>query len=185
MVARRLRSIERVDPLGTVRHCFDTQVRRRGYGAHVVVQRRRRRATGYGQRAESGPPVRPIETDLPPITVDFRDIAAGAGLTAANVSGGQDAKKYILETTGSGVAIFDFDNDGLMDVYLANATTLDGEGPGKTATGHLYRNRGGLRFDDVTERAGLTRTGWGQGVCVGDYDNDGRRDLFVAYYGQS
>ncbi|HMC75700.1 MAG TPA: VCBS repeat-containing protein, partial [Vicinamibacterales bacterium] len=140
---------------------------------------------GMGSARRAARPVRPIETDLPPITVDFRDIAAGAGLTAANVSGGQDAKKYILETTGSGVAIFDFDNDGLMDVYLANATTLDGEGPGKTATGHLYRNRGGLRFDDVTERAGLTRTGWGQGVCVGDYDNDGRRDLFVAYYGQS
>ncbi len=140
---------------------------------------------GMGGTRRAVRPVRPIETDLPPITVDFRDIAADAGLTAQNVSGGQDAKKYILETTGSGVALLDFDNDGLMDVYIANGTILDGEGAGKAATGHLYRNRGGLRFEDVTARAGLTRTGWGQGVCVGDYDNDGRRDLFATYYGQS
>src|SRR5437899_9081905 len=131
------------------------------------------------------PPPKRIDTDLPPIAVDFRDVAEEAGLTAANVSGGEDHKKYILETTGNGVAIFDFDNDGLMDVFVANATTLDGEGAGKTATSHLYRNRGGLRFDDVTARAGLTKVGWGQGVCAGDYDNDGRRDLFVTYYGQS
>ena len=83
----------------------------------------------------------------------------------------------------SGVAIFDFDNDGLMDVYVANATTLDGDGAGQTSTGHLYRNRGSLRFEDVTSRAGLARTGWGQGVGV--YDNDGRRDLFVTYYGRN
>ena len=147
---------------------------------------------GMGTARRSAPPLKPVETTLPPIAVDFRDVAAGAGLTAVNVSGGLDHKKYILETTGNGVAIFDFDNDGLMDVYVANATTLDGEsaGPfdsaqGKAPTGHLYRNRGSLRFEDVTSRAGLARTGWGQGVCVGDYDNDGHRDLFVTYYGQS
>src|SRR5437773_924959 len=83
----------------------------------------------------------------------------------------RDAKKYILETTGNGVALFDFDEDGLPDIFIANGTTLDGDGPGQLSTGHLYRNRGGLRFDDVTERAGLARVGWGQGVCVGDYDN--------------
>ncbi|PYQ00170.1 MAG: hypothetical protein DMF82_22840 [Acidobacteria bacterium] len=126
-----------------------------------------------------------IETSLPPITVDFRDVAVEAGLTAVNVSGGEDRKKYILETTGNGVAIFDYDGDGLMDVFLPNGTTLDGGGEGAKATGHLYRNQGGLRFADVTEKAGLARTGWGQGTCVGDYDNDGRPDLFVAYYGHS
>src|SRR5919198_6412518 len=140
---------------------------------------------GMGSARRPARPFKEIVTDLPPITVDFRDVAADAGLDAVNVSGGRDAKKYILETTGSGVAIFDADGDGLMDVYIANGTTLDGDGPGKASTGHLYRNRGGLHFEDVTERAGLRRTGWGQGVCVGDYDNDGRRDLFVAYYGQS
>jgi enediyne biosynthesis protein E4 len=140
---------------------------------------------GMGSSKRPARPLKQIETDLPPIAVDFRDIAADAGLTAVNVSGGHDAKKYILETTGNGVAIFDVDGDGLMDVYVANATTLDGDGSGKESTGHLYRNRGSMRFDDVTARAGLVRTGWGQGVCAGDYDNDGRRDLLVTYYGQS
>jgi hypothetical protein len=123
-----------------------------------------------------------IETSLPPVTVDYRDLAEEAGLTALNVSGGADRKKYLLETTGSGVAIVDVDNDGLMDVFVVNATVLDGA---SSATSHLYRNRGSLRFEDVTARAGLTRSGWGQGVCAGDYDNDGYRDLFVTYYGSS
>jgi hypothetical protein len=129
--------------------------------------------------------LKPIETTLPPIKVDFRDVAVEAGLTAVNVSGGADRKRYILETTGSGVGIFDYDGDGWMDVFLANGTTLDGEGAGAKATGHLYRNLGGLKFQDVTERAGLGRVGWGQGVCAADYDNDGARDLFVTYYEHS
>jgi enediyne biosynthesis protein E4 len=126
-----------------------------------------------------------IETNLPPIRVDFRDVAAEAGLAAENVSGGEDKKRYILETTGNGVAILDYDGDGLMDVFLPNGTTLDGGGKGARATAHLYRNKGGLRFEDATEAAGLARGGWGQGVCAGDYDNDGRPDLFVTYYGRS
>src|SRR5260370_30223821 len=81
-----------------------------------------------------------IRTNLAPIKIDFRDIAVEAGLTAQNVSGGKDEKKYILETTGSGVAIFDFDNDGLMDVFLVNATTMDGKGDGAKATSQLYKN---------------------------------------------
>jgi hypothetical protein len=130
-------------------------------------------------------PAKHIQTKLPPITVDFRDIAEEAGLTALNVSGGELKKNYILETTGAGVAIFDFDNDGLMDIFLVNGTTLDGQGKGEKSTSHLYHNLGHMRFEDVTEKAGLGRVGWGQGVCVGDYDNDGYRDLFVTYYGHS
>ena len=126
-----------------------------------------------------------IQTNLAPIQVDFRDIAVQAGLTAPNVSGGADTKKYILETTGSGVAIFDYNNDGLMDVFLVNGTTLDGDGAGEKSTSHLYRNLGNLKFEDVTQKAGLGRVGWGQGVCVADYDNDGFKDLFVTYYGHS
>ncbi len=126
-----------------------------------------------------------IQTNLPPITVDFRDIAPKAGLTAVNVSGGADKKSYILETTGNGVLIFDYDNDGLMDVFLPNATTLDGQGRGKTSTSHLYHNLGNLHFEDVTEKAGLGKIGWGQGACAADYDNDGFTDLFVTYYGHS
>ena len=123
-----------------------------------------------------------IDTNLPPITVDFRDVAVQAGLTAVNVSGEKDTKKYIVETTGNGVAIFDYDNDGLMDVFLVNATTLDGK---DKSTSHLYRNLGNLKFEDVTAKAGLGGTGWGQGVCAGDYDNDGHRDLFVTRWGHS
>jgi len=126
-----------------------------------------------------------IQTTLPPIAVDFRDIATPAGLTAVNVSGGVDNKSYILETTGNGVLIFDHDNDGLMDVFLPNATTLDGQGRGKTSPSHLYHNLGNLHFEDVTERAGLGKVGWGQGACAADYDNDGYTDLFVTYYGHS
>src|SRR5262245_58438469 len=127
---------------------------------------------------------KPVETTLAPIVVDFRDVAVEAGLTGATVSGGEEKKSYILEATGNGVAIFDFDNDGRPDVFLPSGGTLDGE-PRSPATNRLYRNLGGLRFADVTERAGLARSGWAQGACVGDYDNDGNRDLFVTHYGQS
>ena len=140
---------------------------------------------GMGSVRRPVTPPKQIETTLPAITVDFRDVAEQAGLTAVNVSGGSETKKYILETTGNGVAIFDIDNDGLQDIFLPNATTLDGDAAGATSTGHLYRNLGQLRFQDVTDKAGLRRTGWGQGACFGDYDNDGYRDLFVTYYGQS
>ncbi len=127
---------------------------------------------------------RNIETDLPPIKVDFRDIAAQAGITAKMVSGGAGAKKYIIETTGTGVVLFDYNNDGLVDIFIVNATQL-GEAPVPRPTSHLYRNLGGLKFEDVTVAAGLGRSGWGQGACAADYDNDGYRDLFVTYYGHS
>src|SRR5437016_6100234 len=79
-----------------------------------------------------------IQANLPPITVDFRESALQAGLTGVNVSGGADKKSYILETTGNGVLILDYDNDRLMDVFLPNATTLDGQRRGKTSSSHLY-----------------------------------------------
>ena len=130
-------------------------------------------------------PAPPIKTNLPAIKVDFRDIAPQAGLTATDVSGGVEKKDYILETTGNGVVIFDYDNDGLMDIFIPNGTTLDGQGRGAKSTGHLYHNLGNLRFEDVTAKAGLAKTGWGQGACAADYDNDGFTDLFVTYYGHS
>jgi hypothetical protein len=146
------------------------------------------RAEGSQGAASPGPlarPAPPVQTNLPPIAVDFRDIAIQAGLTTLNVSGGAEKKSYILETTGNGVAIFDYDNDGLMDVFLVNATTLDGKGRGEKSTSHLYHNLGNMHFEDVTEKTGLGKIGWGQGVCAADYDNDGNTDLFVTYYGHS
>jgi hypothetical protein len=131
------------------------------------------------------PRARQIETDLPPIKVDFRDIAEEAGLTAINVSGRPANKRYILETTGTGVAIFDFDNDGWQDIFLVNATRFDDDDPDPSATSRLYRNLGKLRFEEVTAKAGLAHRGWGQGVCAADYDNDGFKDLFLTSYGQS
>jgi hypothetical protein len=116
---------------------------------------------------------------------DFEDVAAKAGLTMMNVFGGVDTKRYILETTGTGAAIFDFDNDGWPDIFLVNGTTIAGFSPGKAPTNHLYRNNHDGTFTDVTVKSGLAATGWGQGVCVGDYDNDGWEDLFVTYYGKN
>jgi hypothetical protein len=115
----------------------------------------------------------------------FVDEAAKAGLTAKTIFGGVDTKKYIIETTGTGMAIFDYDNDGWPDIFVVNGTTLDA-GPSTSApTNHLYRNNHDGTFTEVTEKAGLQRTGWGQGVCVGDYDNDGYEDLYVTYYGMN
>jgi hypothetical protein len=116
---------------------------------------------------------------------NFTDISKKAGITMQNVFGGVDTKKYIIETTGNGVAIFDYDNDGWPDIFLVNGTTLEGFPRGKTPTNHLYHNNHDGTFTDVTETAGLAAGGWGQGVCVGDYDNDGWEDLYVTYYGKN
>src|ERR1700688_1363277 len=115
----------------------------------------------------------------------FIDKAKEAGITMTNVFGGELSKKYLIATTGTGVAIFDYDNDGWPDIFIVNGTKLEGFPAGKAPTNHLYRNNHDGTFSDVTEKAGLAHTGWGQGVCVGDYDNDGWNDLYVTYYGKN
>jgi len=114
---------------------------------------------------------------------DFRDLATAAGLTARTVIGGEHTKDYILETTGGGVAILDYDNDGWPDIFLLNGARLADAAADTAPVSHLYRNRGDGTFVDVTQKAGVGGRGWGQGVCAGDYDNDGDVDLFVTYYG--
>jgi enediyne biosynthesis protein E4 len=116
---------------------------------------------------------------------NFVDIAEKAGLTVVNVFGGFNTKKYIIETTGTGVSIFDYDNDGWPDIFIVNGTTLEGFPADQAPTNHLYHNNHDGTFTDVTAKAGLVATGWGQGVCVGDYDNDGWPDLYVTYYGKN
>jgi hypothetical protein len=116
---------------------------------------------------------------------DFVDMAQKAGLTATNVFGGKHSSTYILESTGTGVAMFDYDNDGWLDIFLVNGTRLEGLPVDVRPTNYLYRNNHDGTFSDVTQQAGLTATGWGQGVCVGDYDNDGWEDLYVTYYGKN
>jgi len=120
-----------------------------------------------------------------PLGFAFAEVAEQAGLEAVTVFGGRGHNRYLLETTGCGVALIDYDGDGRLDVFLVNGTTLEGFPEGQAPTSHLYRNRGGGRFDDVTVAAGLVQSGWGQGACVGDYDNDGHEDLYVTYYGRN
>ena len=115
----------------------------------------------------------------------FTNVAREAGLDATTIYGGQQSNKYLLETTGSGAAALDYDGDGWMDIFLVNGTTLEGFPKGQEPTNHLYRNKGNGTFEDVTKRAGLAASGWGQAACAGDYDNDGREDLFVTYWGQN
>ena len=120
----------------------------------------------------------------------FVDVAPRAGITARNVNGSSTNKRYIVEATGSGVAILDYDHDGWPDIFLVNGSDLAspqlsaGKQKTQTApTSHLYRNNHDGTFADVTGPAGLGATAWGQGACVGDYDNDGYDDLFVTAYG--
>jgi len=116
----------------------------------------------------------------------FVDVAREAGLNAPNVWGGVDHKRSIIEAKGSGLAFFDYDNDGWLDIYLTNGTRFDTHWlPGKAPTSHLYKNNRNGTFTDVTEKSGLARTGWQTGVCVGDYDNDGWDDLFCCFWGHN
>jgi enediyne biosynthesis protein E4 len=124
-----------------------------------------------------------VSQDAPPFSIT--EVAARAGLTAVTVFGGRETNRYLLETTGCGAAFFDYDNDGWLDAFLVNGSTLEGFPRGQEPTSHLYHNRGDGTFEDVTARAGVGASGWGQGVCAGDYDNDGFEDLYVTYYGQS
>jgi enediyne biosynthesis protein E4 len=117
--------------------------------------------------------------------VRFLDIARRAGLMTANVSGGITSKKYILEMNGSGVAFFDYNHDGYVDLFVVNGTLLDRSASTEEPVSHLYRNNGDGTFTDVTREAGLAYSGWGQGACVADFDNDGYDDLFVTYYGKN
>ncbi len=98
-------------------------------------------------------------------------------------SGNETSKKYIIEANGTGVAFVDYDNDGKLDLFMVNGSRLEGYGEGKAPTNHLYRNTGARRFEDVTKKSGLARSGWGSGVCAGDVDNDGYIDLYVTYWG--
>lgn len=121
-----------------------------------------------------------------PSQVQFVDVAQQAGLTIPNVWGGVDRKRSIIETKGSGLAFFDYDNDGWLDIYLTNGSRLDADWPnGKAPTSHLYKNNRDGTFTDVTEKSGLGLTGWQTGVCVGDYDNDGWDDLFCCFLGHN
>ncbi len=115
----------------------------------------------------------------------FADVAQQAGITAQNVSGDQSKKKYLVEMNGSGIAFIDFDHDGYADLFVVNGTSFGYKAAEPAPISHLYRNNHDGTFSDVTAKAGVAVSGWGQGACVGDYDNDGWDDLFVTYYGHN
>ena len=143
-----------------------------GLGAKPVYDEQKRPITAGGT-VDSGP-------------VIFEDITVKAGLSGWKHKMGVPEKKFIVETNGSGVALLDYDNDGWLDIYLVNGSTLaalDGkETPPKAA---LFRNNHDGTFTDVAAQAGVTNDRWGYGVSVGDYDNDGWPDIFVGNYGKN
>src|SRR5579871_5511447 len=110
-------------------------------------------------------------------------MAEQAGLRSPLIYGGVTHKTYIVETVGCGCAFIDYDNDGWLDIFLLCGTRLEGAPEG--ATNRLYHNNRDGTFSDVTEKAGLKRSGWASAVCVGDYNNDGFEDLFITYWGQN
>src|SRR5437867_1927105 len=115
--------------------------------------------------------------------VTFTDITSASGLDRAkNVSGSPQNKRFLLEEMGCGVAFIDYDNDGWLDIFLVNGATFDESSQNQRPASYLFRNNRDGTFTDVTGKAGLTHSGWGQACCAGDYDNDGHDDLFVANY---
>jgi hypothetical protein len=131
-----------------------------------------------------GPSQRLLAAPAAPVV--FTDVTIPAGLSRArNISGSPDNKQWLLEEMGGGAAFFDYDNDGWLDIFLVNGTGLDAAVADARPTSYLFHNNRDGTFTDVTRKAGLTRSGWGQACCVGDFDNDGFDDLFVTYWGGS
>jgi hypothetical protein len=139
------------------------------------------KAQGVATR-NATPTARPAPSGRP-FPASFVDIASQAGIQMKFTSGGETSKKYIIEANGTGVAFLDYNNDGWLDLFLVNSSRLEGFPEGQAPTNHLYRNDGNGHFTDVTRSAKLAHSGWGNGVCVGDFDNDGFEDIYVTYWG--
>jgi len=145
-------------------------------------------STGAAHTAVKDAQSRPITAggfvDGAPVV--FTDITKGSGLDKFHHRSGSPEKRVIIETPGSGVALLDYDNDGWLDIYLLNGSTipaLKGKEPAPHAM--LFHNNHDGTFTDVTEKAGVVNDRWGFGVAVGDYDNDGWPDLYVANFGKN
>ena len=142
-------------------------------GAHPTMLDSQHRPMTAGGFVKSGPIV-------------FEDVAAKAGLATWQHRMGTPQKAYILESIGSGVALLDFDNDGWLDIYLVNGSTMEAQ-TGKTTAPHaaLFHNNHDGTFTDVSAKAGVTNDRWGFGAVVGDFDNDGWPDLYVTNFGKN
>jgi enediyne biosynthesis protein E4 len=138
-----------------------------------------------GEPATAAPPTAAAPAAAPATATApsplFRDVTEEAGITFSHHSAPE--KKYILESMSGGVALLDYDGDGRLDVYFVDSLTVDTANDPRAARSALYRNLGGMRFADVTDAAGVGHPGWGMGVCVADYDGDGRPDLYVTALG--
>jgi hypothetical protein len=152
---------------------------RRSFATLLALPFERLRAQGIATR-NVAPAPRGKASGLP-FHAHFTDVAASAGLKSPVIYGPADHKDYILETVGCGAAFFDYDNDGWLDILLLSGTLMEGS----NATNRLYKNNRDGTFTDVTEKAGLRRTGWASAVAVGDFNNDGFEDLFITCWGQN
>jgi hypothetical protein len=140
----------------------------------------------YDAKPAPPPPGPKSPVEGTPLGVSFVDVQKEAGLNVKTIYGGEFKNKYLLETTGCGLAFYDFDDDGWVDLFLVNGWRLEGFPAGQEPHCHLFKNNRDGTFTDVTIGSGLEhKTGWGQACCVGDFDNDGHDDLFVTYYGQN
>jgi hypothetical protein len=126
---------------------------------------------GQGISTRNGKPLPRGKPSGLPFPARFTDVAAQAGLLHPTIYGGLKSKKYIVETVGCGVAFLDYDNDGWLDILVLSGSRMDG--PVADSSNRLYKNNRDGTFTDVTEKAGLLKTGWASGVTVGDYNNDG------------
>jgi hypothetical protein len=140
-------------------------------------------ATYSNQAAAASPNLYPP----PPkeIGVSFLNVARESGLNAKTIYGGEHKNKYLLETTGCGVAFYDYDNDDWLDIFLVNGWRLVGFPKGEEPISHLFKNNRDGTFTDITTKSGIQHSGWGQGVCVGDYDNDGFDDIYITSFGKN
>ncbi|MSO22283.1 MAG: CRTAC1 family protein [Acidobacteria bacterium] len=109
----------------------------------------------------------------------FSDVTASAGIKFVHINGAETEKQYLFEAKGAGLGFFDFDNDGWLDLFIVQGSTMERFRTGKTPHGSLYRNKRDGTFEDITEKAGLTSSAWGMGVTFGDYDNDGFVDIYL------
>src|SRR5215813_11746520 len=121
-------------------------------------------------------------TGAQPAAIRFTDVTAQSGITFRHVASPE--KKYLAESMSGGLAVFDYDNDGYLDIYFVNSLNVDLMKSGGKTRSLLYRNNGDGSFTDVTDKAGVGDIGWGMGAAVGDYNNDGFDDLYVTCLGQ-
>ncbi len=161
-----------------------------GLSAFVLAQSPQKKPESQGG-VSTGTPVnyssrRTVGVTDAKAPVVFEDVTDKTAMANFKHRSGSPQKNYIFETTSGGVAIFDYDGDGLADIYLINGSTMAAlDGKEKPARAALYRNLGNWKFEDVTDKAGVGNDRWGSGVAVGDHDNDGRPDMYVTNFGVS